>query len=88
MKSPRSPVEPIVSLHPLPPARFCSWHGERYRDLLNPDGICNAFPHAPKADYGDGYWKAKGFHSRPLFTEQQMREYGEACVKAALQANA
>lgn len=66
----------------LPVERFCAW--------MQNGRTVNAFPHGvgdpAKWDY-DGMFASKGYSRAPLYTLDQMREYGEACVRAALSAS-
>lgn len=57
----------------LPNAEFSSWHGEDYKTLLNPNGVCNAFNHPPRIPE-DKYWTDKGYHGEPLYTAQQLNQ--------------
>jgi hypothetical protein len=67
-------------LPPLPTEECSEWlqHGKRV----------NAFPHRvrPMIERGANdraYWEAKGFDAAPLFTADQMREYGRQCASLA-----
>ena len=68
-------------LPPLPEPEFSSWHGEDCKTLLNPTGVCNAFPWPPRVPEKP-YWVDKGYHGEPLFTAGQMRAYARAAVLA------
>ncbi len=68
-------------LPPLPEPAFSSWHGDDCKTLLNPTGVCNAFPWPPSVPETP-YWVDKGYHGEPLFTSDQLRAYARAAVLA------
>lgn len=71
----------------MPEPNFSSWHIEDHKSLLNPTGLCNAFVGSPDPDKYDhrGHWKDKGCHREPLFTEAQMKQYGDDRERAGLE---
>jgi hypothetical protein len=62
----------------LPESEFCAW--------MHKGEAVNAFNHGvgdrARWDY-DGYWSKKGFDRAPLFTADQMRDYGRQCAALA-----
>lgn len=67
-----------AELPPLPEGECSEW-------LQNGKRV-NAFPHParPFTSYDKPYWEAKGYSCAPLFTADQMREYGQAWRNATL----
>ncbi len=62
----------------LPKDEFCSWHGESWKSLINPTGVCNAFTHGAGVDDKEkAWWEEKGYHREPLYTADQLRTYGD-----------
>jgi hypothetical protein len=66
----------------MPEPQFSSWHGEDCKTLLNPTGVCNAFTWPPRIPE-DEYWMAKGYHGEPLYTAEQMKQYGRDLLEEA-----